>query len=90
MNTEQIREALAELGRFPLLDALHGRRARRFALGGEIPRPSARPIEARTPSTSAAGTAADGQPPPGRRDQISTSSRTPALMCTERRTPSRV
>ncbi len=31
------REALAELGRFPLLDAIFGRRSRRFPLGGEIP-----------------------------------------------------
>ncbi len=35
--TPQIRDALAELGRFPLLDALYGRRSRRFPLGGEIP-----------------------------------------------------
>jgi len=30
-------EALAELASFPLLEALHGRRSRRFALGDEIP-----------------------------------------------------
>src|ERR671917_1471077 len=30
-------EALAELAAFPLLEALYGRRSRRFALGGEIP-----------------------------------------------------
>ena len=30
-------EALRELASYPLLDALYGRRARRFALGGEIP-----------------------------------------------------
>ena len=30
-------ETLAELARFPLLDALYGRRSRRFPLGGEIP-----------------------------------------------------
>jgi hypothetical protein len=29
--------ALAHLARFPLVDALYGRRSRRFALGGEIP-----------------------------------------------------
>jgi hypothetical protein len=29
--------ALAELAQFPLLDALYGRRSRRFPLGGEIP-----------------------------------------------------
>src|SRR5437764_43661 len=31
------REALAGLARFPLLDALFGRRSRRFPMGGEIP-----------------------------------------------------
>jgi hypothetical protein len=31
------REALAELARFPLLDAIFGRRSRRFPMGGEIP-----------------------------------------------------
>ena len=35
--TSQIEEALDELGRFPLIDALYGRRSRRFPLGGEIP-----------------------------------------------------
>src|SRR5687767_9979076 len=30
-------EALRELAAFPLVDALYGRRSRRFALGGEIP-----------------------------------------------------
>jgi pimeloyl-ACP methyl ester carboxylesterase len=33
----EVREALAEVARFPLLDALYGRRSRRFALGAEIP-----------------------------------------------------
>lgn len=31
------REALAELAHFPLLDAIFGRRSRRFPMGGEIP-----------------------------------------------------
>ena len=31
------REALAELAGFPLLDAIFGRRSRRFPMGGEIP-----------------------------------------------------
>jgi hypothetical protein len=31
------REALAGLGRFPLLGAIFGRRSRRFPMGGEIP-----------------------------------------------------
>jgi hypothetical protein len=31
------RDALAELARFPLLDAIFGRRSRRFPMGGEIP-----------------------------------------------------
>ncbi len=31
------REALASLATFPLLDALHGRRSRRFPMGGSIP-----------------------------------------------------
>ncbi len=31
------REALAELASFPLLDAIFGRRSRRFPMGGEIP-----------------------------------------------------
>jgi hypothetical protein len=31
------REALASLARFPLLDAIFGRRSRRFPMGGEIP-----------------------------------------------------
>ena len=35
--TSQIEEALEELGRFPLIDALYGRRSRRFPVGGEIP-----------------------------------------------------
>ena len=30
-------DALAELAAFPLLEALYGRRSRRFALGDEIP-----------------------------------------------------
>ncbi len=30
-------QALAELARFPLIDALFGRRSRRFPMGGEIP-----------------------------------------------------
>ena len=35
--TSQIAEALDELSRFPLVEALYGRRSRRFPLGGEIP-----------------------------------------------------
>ncbi|HLH67116.1 MAG TPA: hypothetical protein VKV27_15595 [Solirubrobacteraceae bacterium] len=35
--TERERLALAELERFPLIEALLGRRSRRFPLGGEIP-----------------------------------------------------
>lgn len=35
--TERQRAALAELGSFPLMDALLGRRSRRFPLGGQIP-----------------------------------------------------
>ena len=35
--TGRQREALAELAEFPLVDALYGRRSRRFPLGGEIP-----------------------------------------------------
>lgn len=35
--SEREREALAQLARFPLLDALFGRRSRRFPMGGEIP-----------------------------------------------------
>jgi hypothetical protein len=31
------REALASLAGFPLLDAIFGRRSRRFPMGGEIP-----------------------------------------------------
>jgi hypothetical protein len=34
---ERTQRALDELARFPLLDALYGRRSRRFPLGGEIP-----------------------------------------------------
>ena len=30
-------EALEELAAFPLVDALYGRRSRRFALGSELP-----------------------------------------------------
>ena len=33
----RIEQALADLAQFPLLDALYGRRSRRFPLGGEIP-----------------------------------------------------
>jgi hypothetical protein len=36
-QTPRVSEALAELARFPLLEALYGRRSRRFPLGGEIP-----------------------------------------------------
>src|SRR3954447_1753649 len=32
-----VQRALADLAEFPLLDALYGRRSRRFPLGGEIP-----------------------------------------------------
>src|SRR5579864_3432079 len=35
--TARERDALAELASFPLLDAIFGRRSRRFPLGGEIP-----------------------------------------------------
>jgi hypothetical protein len=34
---DPLREALDGLARFPLVDALYGRRSRRFPLGGEIP-----------------------------------------------------
>ena len=34
--SQHLRDTLAELARFPLLDALYGRRSRRFPLGGEI------------------------------------------------------
>ena len=33
----ELREALDSLRSFPLLEALYGRRSRRFPLGGEIP-----------------------------------------------------
>ena len=33
----ELRDALDSLRRFPLLEALYGRRSRRFPLGGEIP-----------------------------------------------------
>ncbi|MDX6553762.1 MAG: hypothetical protein QOH74_2250 [Gaiellales bacterium] len=36
-QTPRVSEALAELARFPLLEALYGRRSRRFPPGGEIP-----------------------------------------------------
>ncbi|MDX6593013.1 MAG: hypothetical protein QOJ13_2209 [Gaiellales bacterium] len=36
-QTPRVSEALADLARFPLLEALYGRRSRRFPLGGEIP-----------------------------------------------------
>jgi hypothetical protein len=36
-ETDPLREALDRLARFPLVDALYGRRSRRFPLGGEIP-----------------------------------------------------
>jgi hypothetical protein len=36
-DPEAIREALGKLAGFPLLEALYGRRSRRFPLGGEIP-----------------------------------------------------
>ena len=36
-TTAAERGALQELAAFPLLEALHGRRSRRFALGDEIP-----------------------------------------------------
>jgi hypothetical protein len=35
--SDRERQALAELGRFPLLGAIFGRRSRRFPMGGEIP-----------------------------------------------------
>ncbi|SHU23871.1 Uncharacterised protein [Mycobacteroides abscessus subsp. abscessus] len=35
--TAQQREALAAAARFPLLSAIHGRRSRRFPVGGSIP-----------------------------------------------------
>ena len=35
--TPQVRQALQDLAEFPLLDAIFGRRSRRFPLGGEIP-----------------------------------------------------
>src|SRR5207302_831617 len=35
--TPQVRQALQHLAEFPLLDAIFGRRSRRFPLGGEIP-----------------------------------------------------
>ncbi len=34
---DPLRDALDQLARFPLVDALYGRRSRRFPLGGEIP-----------------------------------------------------
>src|SRR5436305_14937649 len=37
MTTDRLTDALAELARFPLLDAVYGRRSRRFPMGGEIP-----------------------------------------------------
>ena len=37
MDTHSVDAALAELTRFPLLDALYGRRSRRFPMGGAIP-----------------------------------------------------
>ena len=37
MSNRAIDAALAELTRFPLLDALYGRRSRRFPMGGAIP-----------------------------------------------------
>jgi hypothetical protein len=36
-SPDALREALDGLARFPLVDALYGRRSRRFPLGGEIP-----------------------------------------------------
>jgi len=36
-TTPRVAEALAQLARFPLVEALYGRRSRRFPLGGEIP-----------------------------------------------------
>src|SRR3954463_10150079 len=35
--TPQVRQALQDLAEFPLLDAIFGRRSRRFPLGGHIP-----------------------------------------------------
>src|SRR6478672_13650515 len=35
--TGRQREALAQLAQFPLVEALYGRRSRRFPVGGEIP-----------------------------------------------------
>ena len=35
--SDKHRKALAELGRYPLLDAIVGRRSRRFPVGGSIP-----------------------------------------------------
>src|SRR5437660_12727414 len=35
--TPQVRQALQDLAEFPLLDAIFGRRSRRFPMGGEIP-----------------------------------------------------
>ena len=35
--SERQRKALGELSSFPLMDALLGRRSRRFPMGGEIP-----------------------------------------------------
>src|ERR671939_1640685 len=35
--TPHVRQALQHLAEFPLLDAIFGRRSRRFPLGGEIP-----------------------------------------------------
>jgi hypothetical protein len=37
ISGEKLRRALDDLARFPLVDALYGRRSRRFPLGGEIP-----------------------------------------------------
>ena len=37
LSGEKLRRALEELATFPLVDALYGRRSRRFPLGGEIP-----------------------------------------------------
>ena len=35
--TARQREALLRLSEFPLVEALYGRRSRRFPMGGEIP-----------------------------------------------------
>ena len=35
--TDKQRDALRRLSEFPLVDALYGRRSRRFPVGGEIP-----------------------------------------------------